>query len=248
MLTTMLVGLAASRGLLVVDMLAIGRLENGKWTNLVSRTTDPVSKMKNLDCQVLGLDRVQGRTTLPKLDLQSDVAEGWFALDEKWSSKVLWSGTRLGFPQARISTEPKKTDYFLIGEFLIRTKLNTAPKRMKRRVVVDLDADGKMEVVVEASSGKDMVERTMNQGPRHDYTAILIQDGRTRKVVTVSHHDARGDGVLSAADELRTIADFDGDGRYELVCSANYYEGQAASVYSYRNGVVKRLVRAEAGV
>jgi hypothetical protein len=53
---------------------------------------------------------------------------------------------------------------------------------------------------------------------------------------------------LESADQLRAIADFDGDGKYEIVCSSDYYEGQSATVYRFRKGVVRKLVEYGAGV
>ena len=126
---------------------------------------------------------------------------------------------------------------------------------LDRWVVVDLDGDRKPETVWEVSSVTKAHERTMTQGSKGDFTAIFIERGGQKhslesatQFAMVSMHDARLDGVLAAADRLRAIADFDGDGRYEMVCSANYYEGQSAAVYSYRAGVVRKLVEYGAGV
>jgi len=247
MLTSLLVGYAASKGLLVVDTLAIGRLENGKWSNLASKPSDPVSKLRNISFMELGLSEPLGRLTIPKLDLQSDVADGWYAINEKWSNKVLWSGTAVKVPKMNIWRGMTKPTFRDIKNFLIAKGLKDPRLNYDRLVQADLDADGKMETIVEVSSVKDPTQRTQGQGPKNDFTAILIEWGHG-KCSLVSMNDARKDGVLAAADQLRAVVDFDGDGRYELVCSANYYEGQSAAVYSYRAGVVRKLVEYGAGV
>ena len=250
MLTSLLAGMVAGKGLLVVDMLAIGRLENGKWTNLVSKESDTVSRSRNIGFVELGLTWLKGKVVIPKLSLQSEVAEGWFAIDEKYSSKVLWSGTQLQFPKWKAVSPTNPVYLGVVRNHLKAKELPSAAVRINRALSVDLDADGTNEIVIEAAPYADMVPRTMEQGKATDYTAILIRWVKNGKPVTtvVSHHDARGDNVLASADQLRAITDFDGDGKFELVCSADYYEGQSAAVYSFRKGVVKKLVSYDAGV
>ena len=80
MITALVLGSIAAKGLLMVDMLAIARLENGKWRNLVSKPSDPVSKLRNIPFTEIGVKGVMGKLTIPKLELQSEVAEGWFAI------------------------------------------------------------------------------------------------------------------------------------------------------------------------
>jgi hypothetical protein len=250
MLTAILAGMAASKGLLVVDMLAIGRLENGKWSNLASKPSDPVSKLRNIPFVELGLSGTKGRLTIPRLDLQSDVAEGWFAINEKWSNKVLWSGTAPKLPKVQVYSPSAKVYLDVVRAHLKSKGLTGAKARINSVVGVDLDGDGVREVVIEAAPLTDMVPRTMGSGSRVDYTSILIRWVRNGKPATVvlDHHDSRKEGYLEGADQLRAIADFDFDGRFELVCSSDYYEGQSAAVYSFRKGAVKKLVEYGAGV
>lgn len=253
MLATLLVAVAVAppaKGLLLVDCLAIGRLQNGKWRNLVSKASDPVGKERNLRFQVLGLNGASGWQSVPKLELMTDVADGWYASGEVYSNKVMWSGTPVKFPAMQYYSPLAKTYLDAVQAHLHSKGLNKAKARINKVVGVDLDGDGVREVVIEAAPLADMVPRTMEDGQPTDYTAILIRWVRNGKPVTtvVEHHDATVDKVLGSADQLRTIADFDGDGKFEIVISSDYYEGQSATVYSFRRGKAVKLVEYGAGV
>lgn len=250
MLASLLVGYAASKGLLMVDMLAIARLENGKWSNLVSKPSDPASKQRNISFLELGLTGVKGKVTIPKLDLQSDVAEGWFAVREEWSNKVLWSGTLPKFPKAQVFATTAKVYLDIVRSHLNSKGMAIATPKINKVVGVDLDGDGVREVVIEAAPLADMVPKTMGDRSKTDYTSILIRWVKNGKPTTtvLAHHDSRKEAFLESADQLRAIADFDGDGKYEIVCSSDYYEGQSATVYRFRKGVVRKLVEYGAGV
>ncbi|MBC8064266.1 MAG: hypothetical protein H7Y17_05515 [Chlorobia bacterium] len=250
MLVTLVAGTLAAKGLLMVDMLAIARLENGKWKNLVSKPSDPVGKLRNIQFTELGISGTTGKVTIPRLELQSDVAEGWFAIKEEWSNKVLWSGTAPKFPATQVYSPSSKVYLDVVQAHLRAKGLGQAKARINRVVGVDLDGDGVREVVIEAAPLADMVPRTMEDGKPTDYTSILIRCVRNGKAITVvvAHHDARQDGALGGADQLRAIADFDGDGKFEVVGSSDYYEGQSAAVYQFRKGSVRKLVEYGAGV
>jgi hypothetical protein len=128
--------------------------------------------------------------------------------------------------------------------------LKQAKAKINKVIGVDLDGDGVREVVIEAAPLADMVPRTMEDGKPTDYTSILIRWVKNGKPVTLvlDHHDAQKDSALGGADQLRAIVDFDGDGKYEVVCSSDYYEGQSAAVYSFRKGKLRKLVEYGAGV
>lgn len=243
---------APAKGLLVVDGLAIGRLQAGKWRNLVSKKSDPMGTQKNLSFQVLGLDKPLEKRLVPKLELMDEVAEGWYTSGngEIYFTRVMWNGTPLRFPKT-IPYSPSSKEYLdVVAAHLQKVGLKGARARINQVVAVDLDGDGTREVVIEAAPFADMVPRTMEDGQITDYTAILIRCVKNGKpvTVTVAHTDARKDKVLGGADQLRAIVDFDGDGKFELVCSSDYYEGQSAAVYSFKKGSVKKLVEYGAGV
>lgn len=244
--------MAPAKGLLVVDGLAIARLNAGKWRNLVSKKSDPMGSQRNLSFQVLGLDKPLEKRLVPKLELMDEVAEGWYVSGqgEIYYTKVMWNGTPLKFPKT-ISYSPDAKQYLdVVSAHLQKVGLKGAKARINKVVAVDLDGDGVREVVIEAAPLADMVPRTMEDGQESDYTSILIRCVKNGKptTVTVAHTDARKDKVLGGADQLRAIVDFDGDGKFELVCSSDYYEGQSAAVYSFRKGAVKKLVEYGAGV
>lgn len=250
MLLSLLLTAATAKGILVVDMLAIARLENGKWSNLVSKPSDPVGKLRDITFTNIGLTGPKGFVKAPKMELQDDVAEGWYASGETWADKVLWVGTAPKFPSA-VSYSPTAKVYLDVVQAHLRSQgLNQAKARINKVVGVDLDGDGIREVVIEAATFADMVPRTMDEGKPTDYSSILIRWVKKGKPVTmvVEHHDAKKDHVYGSADQLRAIADFDGDGNFEVVCSSDYYEGQSASVYRFRKGVLKKLVEYGAGV
>src|SRR5687768_4855736 len=137
MLCTLLASITlapAAKGLLVVDGLALGRLEGGKWRNLVSKKTDPIGKQSNLSFQVLGLNKPLEKLRVPKLELMEDVADGWYASGDVYFTRVMWSGTALAYPKV-IPYSPSAKQYLDVVAAHLRGKGMQGAKARINQVV-----------------------------------------------------------------------------------------------------------------
>ncbi|MBN9503696.1 MAG: hypothetical protein J0H02_18115 [Armatimonadetes bacterium] len=97
MLATLLLGgliLGPAKGVVVVDMLAIGRLENGRWYTAKAEPNDPVGKTGAAKYYPLSMSGIGAPISLPKLRFDEEVAPGWYIeYVEKAASTALWTGT-----------------------------------------------------------------------------------------------------------------------------------------------------------
>jgi len=247
MVIALLAGVALAnpaKGVLVVDMLAIGRYEGG-WKKIEPEAKDPVSKSKDLTFWRFGVGGIYGAYEHQKIDLLTDAAPGWYLTDSKMATMALWSGPRPTVPVAQRLASNSAT-YLAIVQSQLK---GGAKARINQIFSVDLDGDGTKEILIEASTKPDMTEATMEKATAKDYTTILLRYVKGGRAVTkvLAHHDGRS-GTLEGADRIRGVADLNGDGVAEIVLSSNYYEGTNAAVLNFKRGIVKKLIENGSGL
>ncbi|OJU61442.1 MAG: hypothetical protein BGO01_04990 [Armatimonadetes bacterium 55-13] len=254
MLATLLLGgliLGPAKGVVVVDMLAIGRLENGRWYTAKAEPNDPVGKTGAAKYYPLSMSGIGAPISLPKLRFDEEVAPGWYIeYVEKAASTALWTGTPAKAAKVVKYSPTSKTYVDVVKAHLQAKGLKNSKPRINAVYGVDLDGDGTREILIEAAPKADMRGTTMGENPnKADYTSILVRYVSGSKVVTkvIAHHDAKS-GYLSDADQLRGLADLDGDGVLEIVTSSNYYEGSSAAVWNFKKGKLIKLVENGSGV
>jgi len=241
--------LGSPKGLLVVDMLAIGRYGAGKWSVVKASPSDSLSKERNFNFTILNGPEATGSLPILALEYQAEAAPGWYVTGELASSKVMWAGAKPKLPQAQRLAATSKTYLDAVQRVLDAKGLKTAKARINQIWSVDLDGDGTKEVLIEAATKPDMTETTMNNAKATDYSMVLIRYVKGSRTITrtLAFHDGHS-GTLEGADRLRAIADLDGDGVAEIVTSSNYYEGTSATVWRFKKGVLTQLVTNGSGV
>jgi len=250
----------------IVDMKIgglLGGVQNGKF--LDAQTT--VQKLVAEQNYTLYLfDGTNEKLKLKKPIATMDVCQDFLAVDmdqtEYTTNVYEKGGVALGEgfswnpqPRASKAIDLNNAQYKKIVTDFLRTKRITQPNllKLKQAVRVDLDGDGKEEVVLTASRIVEYEDRKKNV-KYDEYSVVLI-----RKIVGKVTQNILLDGNFYPKNPyeydsynytVSSIADLNGDGKMEIVLHAQFYEGSATQVYEMvgNKAVEVKKLAAECGV
>ncbi len=141
---------------------------------------------------------------------------------------------------------------------LTRRGLQTPVLNINSVTRADLDGDGTLEVIIEASHFRLQASGNFAPPPRAeagDYSLLLlrwVKNGQVQTTVLYQNVFTKtptqaqleaGGGQVPSHYGLAGVADLNGDGRMELVVADAYYEGEGAAVleWSPESGAKERL-------
>lgn len=137
-----------------------------------------------------------------------------------------------------------------ISALLKKNRVGTSELRITRAIWVDLEGDGKTEVVVNATN----MQLTDAGFPSPDaqagdYSLIaIVRDGVVVQELIGQYH-VQG-STFSAPEVFRLMAvlDLNDDGSYEIISDGRYYEGGASSVMSIKGNTYREVLIEGCGV
>ncbi|HEY8562060.1 MAG TPA: VCBS repeat-containing protein [Pyrinomonadaceae bacterium] len=143
-------------------------------------------------------------------------------------------------PRTAKTVNPNNKTYLDVVSGILRAKgLPNARAKIEQAVKVDLDGDGREEVVLTASSYGGKIAPSAKTG---DYSFLLVRKivGGKVKNIMVAEEYVKKNVEFGAPSrfELSAIADLDGDGAMEIVAYSEYYEGSSAGVYQITDRAV----------
>jgi hypothetical protein len=141
-------------------------------------------------------------------------------------------------PRLPRAIDPKDTTYMeVVSDILKGEGIKKPEVKITQAYKVDLDGDGKQEVVIVANryaQGLRELSGVGNETSAGDYTLVLVRKIIGEKVQNIVLAKAvwlKGDdGPLPRANHLSAIADLNGDGVMELVFYSAYHEGSGSVV------------------
>ncbi len=239
--------LLATPNLLIVDHLVIGQYTN-KWKSIDASLA---KKKMQIPCRALGLGTVGKTVTVTGFDHEEATDGIYIGPYEKAPRGVLVSGKTPTVPRpVKVLGNSSKTYSDAVSAWLKTQGISSLGQGITKIVSADLDGDGTQEVLIEASSRPHVGQEGMHDGKVGDYSVVLIRALSNGKVKTMPLQFDRftKEDSLLYEDLLLAIADLDDDGRMEVVISSDYYEGQSAMLFGFKNGKLTKLIETGAGV
>ncbi len=233
---------------LFVDGLAIATYKSKTWTPILSKMEVTVP------FRAYGLDLVHITASTSIFELvYSEGVEGNF-LPSPYSSHVFWSGPKPKYPRSIRTVSPDQSDYNVLVKDFVRSQTKKEPDfkiEINSIIRCDLDGDGKEEVLIEAGHQGLTNDFSFDATKTATMSCTLLRHIKNGKAVTEPifffYAPAGGNQEPIQLTHLKTIADLTGDGNYEVIISADYYEGQSAHVFNLVKGQFKPLVENGAG-
>ena len=217
----------------------IGATENGQWVpaNKIGRALEGAQKFT-----LYTLRGPAGEVTADIGQESSPLREN--ACEEPWDAKSLspeGSGVAITspdwnpLPRVPRAIDVRDTTYVkVVGQILRAAGLRNPEVKIIEGYKIDLDGDGKEEVVIVASRYKQGLSELTGIGrgtSPGDYSLVFVRKivgGRVRDIFVVKDVRLReNDGGLPRGYHLSAIADLNGDGVMELALYSAYFEGSS---------------------
>jgi hypothetical protein len=210
---------------LAVDGQIIGKYVNRRWHNVSSTFGLGTGHLR---LRKVGIGTVGSYCDVDGIELGGASEEGLAYLKRATQYQdVLVFGLEPLIPRP-VKKADKSSCLPWLRAYLKTKGIRNAKPIITNAVSVDLDGDGKNEVLVEAMSRNGLASvETIEK--RDDYSCVLIKISNK----TIPLHFNKGSDHLS---RIRALSDIDGNGRFEIIAEQDYYEGGSAMIYTYSNG------------
>jgi hypothetical protein len=146
---------------------------------------------------------------------------------------------------------PKQPAYqTIIRGVLKQHGLPNAAVNIRKVVRIDLDGDGKDELIINATTSRQSYP---DARPRqNDYSLVVLCKNINGKMVTIPVEEEYYQRNLefAAPNEytLEAVLDTNGDGVMEIIIGWVYYDGIGKSIYEYKNSKMHRVLDSGWGI
>jgi hypothetical protein len=143
----------------------------------------------------------------------------------------------------------KDKTYLKIVSDILRSKgVPKAKAIIEQAVRVDLDGDGREEVLLTASS----YGGTIRPGAKaDDYSFVVLRKivaGKVKNIIIAEEYiEKTVDFGATSRFEVSSVVDLNGDGKMEIVLYGEYYEGSGASVYRIKGAKAVEITELQTG-
>lgn len=192
-----------------------------------------------------GLEGPAGEITISKVAPNGDCDGEWSA---QTSSKAK-AGIAIASPDWNVmprqprAIDPKDPTYLkVVSDILKGAGISNPEVNISQAYKIDLDGDGKDEVVIAANrfaQGLHELSGVGNVASAGDYSLVFVRKiigDKAQNIFLVKAVWLKADeGVLPRANHISAIADLNGDGVMEIVGYNAYHEGSASYVIELKS-------------
>ncbi|HZI48853.1 MAG TPA: hypothetical protein VFD75_13735 [Pyrinomonadaceae bacterium] len=213
----------------------LGGVRNQRWVaaERIPKSLKPKQKLK-----LYTLAGPAGDFTIDKISSDDCGGESVESTSKAAEGVALAAPTWEVMPRTPRPVDPKDTTYTkVIADILIANGIRKPEVEINQGYKIDLDGDGKDEVVIIASHFKQGVGELTGIGhgtATGDYALVLVRkivNEQVRNIFIIKDiRRGRNEGPLVRGYHLSAIADLNGDGVMELVLYDAYHEGSASHV------------------
>lgn len=270
MITALLaVALTPQSGIVVVDSLAVGIVQSGKWRSMDSPaiesfpkqtvSTSLVAKLTAEPCYQLERDGTVQALSRHSLKFTGEDGDpggrGWILQPEADDGPdLVWFGPKPAAPKMTFAAPTNSTYLGVVKDFLKKKGFARAKPYLHKVVLVDLDGNGNNEALIFAASRPDGAMFETYQGNLsikrpNDYSMILVRyvSGKSTKLCELYYTDGRKSG-LAGHNTFAGLWNLDGLPGLEILVRWSGYESWSGSVFSFKGGKSKELAVAGDGV
>lgn len=246
---------AKAESYIIVEMkhgAVLGGVENGKF---IKAETAAKKLKRGEKLIVYGLDGKNNKDTakIEKIRADYDVCPEYSEVEteKKPASGISFSS---GADHNAVPRVPQKLDSDgkvytkIVADFLKTKKISNPVVKIEQLYRVDLEGDGKDEVVIRATNYKNFGASET----KGDYSFVLVRKivGKTVKNILLTGDFTTKDVEFSALNthEVLAIADLNGDGKMEIIIYGQYYEGHWDEAYQIVGEKVVKVLETGCGV
>ena len=213
----------------------IGGVKSQRWVAAehIAKAVKPKQKLN-----LYTLSGPAGEFTIDKISSDDCGGESVESSSKATEGVAISAPTWEVMPRTPRPLDRKDTTYTkVVSDILISNGLRKPEVEINEGYKVDLDGDGKDEVVILASSFKRGVGELTGVGhgsSSGDYALVLVRkivDDKVKNIFIIKDlRRGENEGPLVRGYHLSAIADLNGDGVMELVLYDAYHEGSASHV------------------
>lgn len=229
-LVSFLVVGAPAPATLAVDGLLVANLSGKKW----AVHSDTLPRWSNLTFRQVQPGKVGRKILVRKPVIMEMSGLPYLKTEGSEFLGVLWSGPTPAFPRAVAASKQTSAELRKIVAPLILERARDPQQATWSSWTVDLDGDGTKDHLVRAE-----MKNSASYGGLAWNIVVWVPARRTPNILAWET-DENQESCTRA--EVLAIADFDRDGRYEVVIGRQYIEGNSGEVWTFGAGKATKVV------
>jgi hypothetical protein len=227
----------------------LGGVQQGKWIDAAATARQLRGGERYRIYTTTGQAGVSAGTVSASEDICADT---WFIKlkpQPRDSEFVAFGGTHNPLPRKPRLFNPNSAVYRqAVADILRAHGIANPDVRITKLVRVDLEGDGVDEVVMSATR-LSTNNPAVNAG---DYSLVVVRKIVNGKVQTITlgenYYPKAQSFVAPNTFTIPAIADFNGDGKLEIMVNWGYYEGSGAELYSIQGSRATNVLSSGCGV
>lgn len=234
---------------IVSGIYLLGGSQNGRWIDAATTAKQLTGAERYRIYTTSGQVGVGTATLSPSEEICADTQFIRLKPKPKAAEFVAFSGTTNPLPRKpRLHSNNTAVYRQAVADILRAKGIANPDVRITKIVRIDLEGDGVDEVVLSATRMNASIP-SVSVG---DYSLVVLRKVVNGKVQTIplaeEYHLKAIEFAAPNTFTVPAIADFNGDGKLEIMLNWNYYEGSGAELYTVQGTKVTMVLSSGCGV